>query len=61
MDQMQGLIFSPAICGKMLTRHKNRRETSSNIQHIGLQQRAFVGQLRSPTYKYWDSVIFVKN
>ena len=29
-----------------------RKETPSNIQHTDLQQQAFVGQLRGPTYEY---------
>ena len=36
MDKMQSFTLSPAIC----------------IQHIDLQQQAFVGQLRGPTYEY---------
>ena len=43
------LLRSAARC---LRGTRYRKETLSNIQHIDLQQRAFVGQLRVPTYGY---------
>ena len=43
------LLRSAARC---LRGTRYRKETPSNIQHIDLQQQAFVGQLRGPTYKY---------
>ena len=58
-DKMQSFILSPAICGKMFTRHKIQKRNF--IQHIDLQQQAFVGQLRGPTNEYRDLAIFVKN
>ena len=43
------LLRSAARC---LRGTRYRKETPSNIQHIDLQQQAFVGQLRGPTNEY---------
>ena len=43
------LLRSAARC---LRGTRYRKETPSNIQHIDLQQQAFVGQLRGSTYEY---------
>ena len=43
------LLRSAARC---LRGTRYRKETPPNIQHIDLQQQAFVGQLRGPTYEY---------
>ena len=50
MEKMQSFILSPAICGKMLMRHKIQKRNA--LQHTDLQQQAFVGQLRGNTYEY---------
>ena len=33
MDKMQGFILSPAICGKMLTRHKIQKRNSPSTSN----------------------------
>ena len=52
VDKMQSFILFPAICGKMLARHKIQKRNSLQDLIHQFTAAGFWGQLRGPTYEY---------
>ena len=46
MDKMQSFIFPPAICGKMLTRHKIQKRNSLQHPTHRLAATGFCGTIK---------------